>query len=696
MNKKALNILLIEDNPGDARLIREMLEEVKVLRFSLVHSGTFSGGCEELGRHEFDVILLDLGLPDSSGLEVIYEVKKTAPDSAIVILTGLDDEESALLSLQMGAQDYLVKGRLDSSLLVRSLRYAIERKQAEVLLTKAKDDLEVRVRQRTADLLIANETISASNALLKLYSRTFSREEYLDSVLELVGKWSACRSFGISGIRILDDKGNMPYASYKGFSSEFCKQEAAVSVNNDICICARVIKEKPEQQELSFISPGGSFYCNNFVEFVTSLKKEEKNSYRSGCIQSGFISMAIIPIRYQNRVVGVFHLADKIGGKASLKCIEFMDSMMLLVGEAVHRYRVEEDRARLTAAAESAIDAIVITDTEGKVQYMNPAFEHITCYSREEVIGRDLHFLDSGRHDEAFYMSIRETVRQGKVWTGLMVSKKKDGALYQEDLTIAPVKDYAGRISNYTMIRRDVTDKLRFESIAEAVNTMNNIGYVFSGIRHEIGNPINSIKITLTLLKSNMDYYSKETIQTYIGRILDEVLRIEYLLKNLKTFNMYETPELRDISIQDFLEKFLLLSKTDYEKKGIAITTSMEPGAEFCHTDPRALQQVLLNLFTNSVDACEARPGPRISIAVSKASGMIRMRISDNGCGMTEEQHRNMFKPFYTTKSDGTGLGLVIAKKMLAKMDSSIEVTSRVNEGTEVSIFMPEGKSENR
>lgn len=692
MNNKALNILLIEDNPGDARLIREMLEEIKVFQFSLAHAGTFSEGCEKLGRDTFDVILLDIGLPDSNGFEAISGIKKLSPNTTVVMLTGLDDEETALSTLQMGAQDYLVKGRLDSSLLVRSLRYAIERKQAEVMLTKAKDDLEVRVRQRTADLLIANETISASNALLKLYSRTFSREEYLDSVLELVEKWSACRYFGI---RILDDNGNMPYASYRGYSSEFCRQEAAVSVNNGMCICARVIKEKPEQQESAFISPGGSFHCDNFVEFINSLKKEEKNSYLSGCIQSGFISMAIIPIRYRNRVIGAFHLADKIEGKASLERIEFIESMMLLVGEAVHRYRVEEDRARLMAAAESATDAIIITDTEGKVQYMNPAFEHITCYSREEVIGRDLHFLDSGRHDKAFYMSIRETVRQGKVWTGFMVSKKKDGALYQEALTIAPVKDYAGRISNYTMIRRDVTDKLRLESIAEAVNTMNNIGYVFSGIRHEIGNPVNSVKLTLNLLNSNMDYYPKETIQKYIERILDEVLRIEYLLKNLKTFNMYETPELRDVSIPDFLEKFLLLSKTDYEKKGIVITTSIEPDAEFCHTDPRALQQVLLNLFTNSVDACEARPGPRISIAVSKSSGVIRMRISDNGCGMTEEQHRNMFKPFYTTKSGGTGLGLVIAKKMLAKMDSSIEVTSRINEGTEASIFMPEGKGEN-
>src|SRR3970282_1845245 len=118
----------------------------------------------------------------------------------------------------------------------------------------------------------------------------------------------------------------------------------------------------------------------------------------------------------------------------------------------------------------------------------------------------------------------------------MIVSKKKDGAPYHEDCTISPVRDYTGKITNYVSIRRDVTDKLRFESIAEAVNTMNSIGYVFSGIRHEIGNPLNSIKMTLNVLKKNLDKYGKDHILEYIDRALSESARIEYLLKSLKNF----------------------------------------------------------------------------------------------------------------------------------------------------------------
>ncbi len=692
MYKKGLNILLIEDNPGDARLISEVLKMENSFEFSLVHARTFSEGCEKLRTSAFEIILLDFALPDSSGFESIAEIKRLTPDTPIVLLTGLDDEKTAVSALQSGAQDYLTKGHLDSRLLVRSLRHAIERTRAETALRKAKDELEVRVQQRTTDLLVANNTISASNTLLKLLLQTFSRKEYLDAVLELFENWSACK---YSGVRILDDRGNIPYSSYRGFSAEFCNQEAAMSVKSDTCVCARIINRRPRQQELSFISPGSSFYCSNFIEFVNSLREQEKVGYLSGCIQSGFQSMAVIPIRYQNKVIGVFHFADKAEGRISPKRIEFMESMMPIVGEAIHRYRIEEDRTRLMAAAESANDALVITDTSGKIQYANPAFERITGYSIEETVGHDLHILDSGSHDESLYQIIRDRLGRGLTWNGRLVSKKKDGTFYHEECTIAPVKDQSGRISNYIAVRRDVTEKMRLESIAEAVNTMNNIGYVFSGIRHEIGNPINSMKMALNLLYVNLSNYSEQTIQEYLERILNELSRVEYLLQSLKTFNMYETPELQNIRVREFLEKFVSLSKRDYEKKGVAISSSVEPDAECCYADPRALQQVLLNLLTNSIDACEGRENPRISITVSRSSRMIRIGISDNGCGIAEEQQRNIFKPFYTTKSDGTGLGLVITKKMLAKMNASIEVTSRINEGTEMCILIPGGSNGN-
>lgn len=123
----AIKVLLIEDNPGDARLLREMLDEVQYQSFLLFHAETLYEGFNKLSEVPFDVVLLDIGLPDSPGIEAIKPIKQRAPELPIIMLTGLDDEDAALASLKTGAQDYLVKGQTDSGLLLRSIRYAIER-----------------------------------------------------------------------------------------------------------------------------------------------------------------------------------------------------------------------------------------------------------------------------------------------------------------------------------------------------------------------------------------------------------------------------------------------------------------------------------------------------------------------------------------------------------------------------------------
>jgi len=163
-------------------------------------------------------------------------------------------------------------------------------------------------------------------------------------------------------------------------------------------------------------------------------------------------------------------------------------------------------------------------------------------------------------------------------------------------------------------------------------------------------------------------------------------------LRSLKGFNMYETLERQDVQIPSFIEKFLSLVKEDFQKKGIAIDTSVDPEAKRAYADPRALQQVLLNILTNASDAMNGKKDPKVMISVSWTGGMIRIRVEDNGCGIPEKKLKDLFRPFYTTKTHGTGLGLVIVKKMLTKMNGTIEITSRKDGGTRVDIFIPEGK----
>lgn len=530
-----------------------------------------------------------------------------------------------------------------------------------------------------------------TNRLLQMFTQNTTRKEFLDTAIRLIKDHCGCHH---AGIRVLDERDNIPFESFDGYSVDFMSCEGQLSIHNDQCVCIRAIMSQPDQQETGVLTANGSYCYKDFVDYINRLDESERGRYRGACADNGFRSVAVIPVRYYEKILGLIHLADEREGIFSRKTIEFMETLSYILGEAITKYKAQEDLARLASAAESAADAIVITDNRGYIQYVNPAFEHITGYKKDEVINRNIHILDSGEHGEDFFRKMRETLKQDNVWKGRLVNRKKDGTTYHEECTISAVRDSSGEIMNYVAIKRDVTERIRLESIAQAVNTMNNMGYIFSGVRHEIGNPINSIKMTLSMLKENLDRFDKRMIQNYIARSLDEIRRIEYLLKAFKNFNMYERMELQDIDMKSFMDKLLTIIKDDFLKRGVPVSLDIMPNAYRCYADPRALHQVLLNILINAGDACSGRTDPFISISVSRsADNMVNIQVKDNGCGMTEDQMKNLFKPFFTTKPDGTGLGLVIAKKMLTLMNGMIEVESKKDKGTVVSILLPGGSN---
>ncbi len=244
--------------------------------------------------------------------------------------------------------------------------------------------------------------------------------------------------------------------------------------------------------------------------------------------------------------------------------------------------------------------------------------------------------------------------------------------------------------SNYRCVFiRDITEKSRLESIAQAVNAMDNIGFIFSGIRHEIGNPLNSLKMALSVLQQSSENISPEMLKEYIGRGLADIGRMEYLLKSLKTFTMYDSVDLKDLHLVEFMGKFISLIERDFQSYGIRIKTEIPLDIAWVRIDERALHQALLNIFNNAADALKEQINPEISIRAEVRDQLMWMTIADNGCGIFPEQLKHLFQPFNTSKVNGNGLGLTITRKLLAMMNSDIDITSQSGRGTQVTIRLP-------
>jgi len=182
MGKETMKVLLVEDNPGDARLIREILKEARTVSFDVAHVDRLETGLRRLSTDGIDVLLLDLSLPDSQGLETLARAHQSGSRAAIIVLTGLDDEKVAVEAVRQGAQDYLVKGRIDDNVLVRAMRYAVERKLASEALTESERRYAELINQSPDAIL----TLDTQGRLLSFNLSAEQMSGY--AVAEVLGK----------------------------------------------------------------------------------------------------------------------------------------------------------------------------------------------------------------------------------------------------------------------------------------------------------------------------------------------------------------------------------------------------------------------------------------------------------------------------------------------------------------------------
>lgn len=341
---------------------------------------------------------------------------------------------------------------------------------------------------------------------------------------------------------------------------------------------------------------------------------------------------------------------------------------------------------RLRLILDSTSDGILGLNADGRMTFVNKAAASLLGWSAGDMLGADSHRCWHHTKADGSFHPAAECPILTSMRTGTRVSVsddvffRKDGSRFPVRYEASPKRE-DGRIIGAVIVFRDISREERLESIAAAVETMNSLGFVFSAVRHELGNPVNSVKMALSVLRKNLDRFDAETVRDFVDRSLLELGRVEELLASLRTYSLYEDVQLRVLDLTAFVRDFTEFVSRDFAARGVSVVADPIDGPAFAAADPRALRHVLLNLVANAAEAMETKGGS-VHLVVLAEGEWAGIRVEDDGPGMSTDTLGNLFRPFYTTKTKGTGLGLVIAKKMMTKMGGTIEAESTPAAGT--------------
>ncbi len=362
----------------------------------------------------------------------------------------------------------------------------------------------------------------------------------------------------------------------------------------------------------------------------------------------------------------------------------------------------DEANKMLATAIDQSVDVVLVTDKQGLIQYVNPAFEKISEYTKGEILGKNPRFLKSAEHSHAFYKDLWATISNGEVWQGQLVNKSKSGAKFIEETTITPVKDSIGKIINYVAVRHNITRELELEEQLRQAVKMEAVGTLAGGIAHDFNNILGAI---LGYTRMAMDELSKES-QPYqdLCEVIQSGDRAADLVRQILLFSRHQEQEFIPVQIQFLIKETVKMLRASLPAS-IELQEEIDDTCPPIDADPTQIYQVLMNLGTNARQAMLPEGGTlRITLSQVEFTEesldipttihpghYLQLTIQDTGAGIEDETIKRIFDPFFTTKGigEGTGLGLAVVHGIIKSHHGSISVKSSPQEGTQFSIFLP-------
>ncbi len=384
---------------------------------------------------------------------------------------------------------------------------------------------------------------------------------------------------------------------------------------------------------------------------------------------------------------------------------EILMSYGLAFRESISRYELEESLRLASEVVENTQDGVLITDLDGHIIKVNPAFCHVTGYSEAEVIGKTPAILQSGRQDAAFYRAMWRDIREKGRWSGKLWNRRKNGDIYPEHLSITTVYDRNGTPTHLVGVFSDISQQESLEEQLRQSSKMESIGTLVGGIAHDFNNMLAGLSGNLYLLGSKIG--RDDPLYNRVEQMEAICSRASGMITQLLAFARKGVVDMHSLPLTSFLKEAVKLARVAIPES-IHFRYSIPIEQLVVRGDATQLQQVVMNLLNNARDELKETEDPEIEVRLiryepdaaflQRHSTRVReddcfacLIVRDNGSGMPTEVVSHIFDPFFTTKEEGegTGLGMSMVYGAVQSHRGVIEVESLCNFGTEIRIYLP-------
>ena len=730
----------MDDSDDDIALFRHVLARaLPETPVHLAHADAMEPALEQLQRASYDVVFLDYQLGAETGMDLLRELRGRGVETPVIFLTGHGDEQLAVQAMRNGACDYLTKGKLDAATLERSLRFALSLGEQHWRLKQAQAELRAREQHFRALAENAFDAIVLMNGEGMIQWASNSCARVLGAGAE--------RLLGSSGFDLLNSEdprlarklwGKLlrhaqepQQLSFRHHNGEL-KDIEGVAANwlNDPAVAAVVfnLRDVTERRRAEAAVQAERRRLHNVLDLLPVMvclltadchvrfanrcfREHFGESHGQRCFEYIFHRSAPCPDCQSFTPLKTGHphhweWAAPNGSRYDIHDFPFTDTdgtplVLEMDLNITERRRAEENLRKLSSAVEQSADTVVITDGEGKIEYVNPAFEKLTGYSREEAAGQNPRLLKSGQQDGRFYQELWNTILRGEVYRGVLINRKKNGEVYYAEKTITPVRNTGGRITHFISNDRDITERRKLEEQLLQVQKMDAVGQLAGGVAHDFNNLLMVISSYAELL---MDALEAESPLRHHGEeILKAARRAAGLTRQLLTFSRKQVQTLRVLDLNAVLRD-ICQTLPRLIGEDIQLALQLEKQLWPIKADPVQVEQIVMNLATNARDAMPHGGQLHIetrNLEVDEAycrtypeaalGEHVLLAVSDSGQGIDPAVLPHIFEPFFTTKEKGkgTGLGLATVYGIVKQSGGHVTVQSQAGAGTSFRVVLP-------